>query len=80
MPVMMGERLTFEFKAFGAGDDGELLEIVDYDYLPAPAFIENIRGKDMQSSHVLMTLLSDNSVAFTSIETGQHFMWFELDL
>ena len=80
MPVMMGERLTFEFKSFGAEDEQQLLEIVDYDYLPTPTFVESIRGKDVQSTHVLMTLLSDNSVVLTSVETGQHLLWFELDL
>ena len=64
---MMGERLTFEFKSIGTD---ELLDIVDYDFLPTSSFIENIRGKEVQSSHVLMTLLSDNSVVLTSIETG----------
>ena len=80
MPVMMGERLTFEFKSFGAEDEQHLLEILDYDYLPTPTFVESIRGKDVQSTHVLMTLLSDNSVVLTSVETGQHLLWFELDL
>ena len=27
-----------------------------------------------------MTLLSDNSIVLTSIETGFHLMWFDLDL
>ena len=57
-----------------------MLDIIDYDYLPTPVYTEFVRGKDVQSSYVLMTLLSDNSVVLTSIETGHHFMWFELDL
>ena len=42
-PVMLGERLTFEFHS----QQGELLEIVDYDYLPTPAFAEIIKGKEI---------------------------------
>lgn len=73
---MLGERLTFEYKS----EAGQPLDIVDYDYLPVSNFVELVGGRDVESSHVLMTLLSDNSVVISSIETGVHLLWFDLDL
>ena len=43
-PVMLGERLTFEFRSQATG---ELLDILDYDYLPTPVYTEIVKGKDV---------------------------------
>ena len=43
-PIMLGERQTFEFRSTLTG---ELLDIIDYDYLPVTTFSEQIKGKEV---------------------------------
>ena len=73
--IILGDRRTFEFHE---GEDSSAIDIADYDYMPVPPFTENINGKESTCKEVLMTLLVDNSVVLTSIDTGRHYLWLDL--
>lgn len=75
--IVLGDRLTFEFMS---PITNELVEIVDFDYLPVTNIVEKDKAKDIISKDVIMVLLADNSVVLVSMETGKQFMWIDLDL
>ena len=73
--IVLGDRRTFEFHE---GEDSPPIDIADYDYMPVPPFTETINGKESTCKEVLMTLLADNSVVLTSIDSGRHYLWLDL--
>ena len=73
--IILGDRRSFEFHE---GEDGPPIDIADYDYMPVPPFSESINGKESTCKEVLMTLLADNSVVLTSIDSGRHYLWLDL--
>jgi len=75
--VQLGERKTFEFRSTVTD---ELVDIVDYIYLPINPIQEGSRGKDFQTKDLILVLLADNSVVLVSMESGKQFLWFDLDL
>ena len=75
--IVLGDRHTFEFISTITN---EPVEILDYDTLAVPNFMEKIKGKDITSKEMIMALLADNSVVLVSMETGKPYLWVDLDL
>ena len=71
--VKFGERTTYDF----FNEDGTPSPIVDFAYFQAPTIVEKSGLKDVMNKEVLMTLHGDNSLALTTIETGERLLWYD---